>query len=142
MIYNYFVLALIPCQIWLQFCSILCILYYLWDFFVWVVCERECEDSRHHWRSKEFSQVAREKTTCEVKSCAQHMIGIRRVMTNDDSWFSRVRPSSEILVKHSILLFCHIWYTMSLHTLYIPTLPTYWKECFFREKTLAITLES
>ena len=55
---------------------------------------------------------------------------------------SRVRPSREILVKHSILPICHIWYTRSLPTLYISTLPTYWEECFFREKTLAIILES
>ena len=39
-------------------------------------------------------------------------------------------PSRKILAKHSILLFCHIWYTISLPTLY---LPTYWEECFHRE---------
>ena len=55
---------------------------------------------------------------------------------------SRVRPSREIPAKHSILPIFHIWYTKSLPTLYIQTLLTYVKECFFREKTLAITLES
>ena len=24
-------------------------LYFMWDFLVWVVCEKECKDSRHHW---------------------------------------------------------------------------------------------
>ena len=49
---------------------------------------------------------------------------------NHDRWWqlvfvsiSRVRPSHKILAKHSVLLFCHIWYTMSLPTLYIPTSP-------------------
>ena len=46
-----------------------------------------------------------------------------------DSWFSLVfswaRPSLEILVKHLVLLFWHICYTMFLPTLYIPILPTY-----------------
>ena len=46
----------------------------------------------------------------------------------------RVRPSREIPANRSILLFCHIWYTLSLTTLYIPTLPTYVEECFQREK--------
>ena len=48
---------------------------------------------------------------------------------------SRVRPSHEIPAKHSVLLFCHIWYTMSSPTLYIPSLPTYWEECFQRENS-------
>ena len=46
---------------------------------------------------------------------------------------SRVRPSREKHVKHSVLPICHIWYTLSLPTLYIPTLPIYVKECFQRE---------
>jgi len=33
MIYNYFVLALISCQIWLSLCSIFCNLYFMWDFY-------------------------------------------------------------------------------------------------------------
>ena len=40
--------------------------------------------------SKEFSRIAREKTSREVKQCAQHMIRMRRVMTTSDRWFSRV----------------------------------------------------
>ena len=51
---------------------------------------------------------------------------------NHDRWWQlvfasilQVRPSREILAKHSVLLFCHIWYTISLPTLYIPTLLTY-----------------
>ena len=66
------------------------------------------------------------------------MTGMRRVMTR---WWqlvftsvSRVRPSCEITMKHSVLLFCHIWYTLSLPTLYIPTLPTYVEVCFSEKK--------
>ena len=49
------------------------------------------------------------------------------------SW---VRLSCEIPAKHFVLPICHIWYTRSLHTLYIPilpTLPTYWNSAFQRE---------
>ena len=44
------------------------------------------------------------------------------------------RPSYKILVKHSVLLFCHSCSTKSLPTLYIPSLPTYCKECFSERK--------
>ena len=65
------------------------------------------------------------------------MTRMQRVMTNGDNWFSwvssRVRSSREISTKHSVLPICHIWYTKSPHTLYIPKLPTFWEECFHRE---------
>ena len=60
-------------------------------------------------------------------------------MSHDRWWqlvftsVSRVRPSCEISAKHFILPICHIWYTLSLTTLYIPTLPTNVEECFQRE---------
>ena len=53
------------------------------------------------------------------------------------SW---VRPSREIPTKHSVLLICHIWYTKSLPTLYILTLPTYWEECFLERKPSPLPL--
>ena len=81
------------------------------------------------------------------EACAQHMTGIRRIMTDGDSWFSRVfasvsrvRPSREIPTKYSVLPISHIWYTKSLPTLYIPTLPTYWVECFSERKPLPLPL--
>ena len=43
-----------------------------------------------YWRSKKFSQAAHEKPSREVKLCAQHMIRMRRVMIDGDSWFSQV----------------------------------------------------
>ena len=65
------------------------------------------------------------------------MTKMRRVRTG---WWqlvfvsvSRVRPSREIPMKHSVLPICHIWYTLSLPTLYIPPLPIYVEECFQRE---------
>ena len=39
-----------------------------------------------------------------------------------------VRPSREIPTKHFVFPICHIWYTLSLPTLFIPTLSTYVKE--------------
>ena len=53
---------------------------------------------------------------------------------------SRVRPSREIPAKNSVLPICHIWYTRSLPTLYIPTLSTYWEECFLERKPYPLLL--
>ena len=109
--------------------------------YVW---ERECEDSRQLETKAVFagsSQVGFPRS----KAYALHMTGMRRVRIG---WRQLVfvsvlwvRPSCEIPTKHSILLNCHIWYTLSLPTLYIPPLPTDVEECFW-EKTLATTLES
>ena len=41
----------------------------MWDFFIWVVWERECEDSRQIKDQVSF----RKKTSREMKPCAQHM---------------------------------------------------------------------
>ena len=76
-------------------------------------------------------------------ACALHMTGMRRVRTG---WrqlvfasISRVRPSHETHTKHFVLSNCHFWYTLSMPTLFIPTLPTDVEECFW-EKTLATNL--
>ena len=47
---------------------------------------------------------------------------------------SQVGPSHEIPAKHSVLSICHIWYTLSLPILYIPTLPIYVEKCFSERK--------
>ena len=79
------------------------------------------------------------------EACALHMTGMRRVSTGwrqlclaSISW---VRPSRETPARHSVLPVCTIWYTLSVPTLYIPTLPTNVEKCFW-EKTLAKHLES
>ena len=78
-------------------------------------------------------------------ACVLHMTGMRRVKIG---WkqlcfasVSQVRPSYEIPTKHSILPDCHFHYTLSVPTLYIPSLLIVVEECF-REKTLATNLES
>lgn len=64
----------------------------------------------------------------------------RNAKSHDNWWQlvfvsgSQVRLSREIPTKHSVLPICHVWYTRFLHTLYIPTLPTYWEECFSERK--------
>ena len=79
------------------------------------------------------------------EACASHMIGMRRV---NIGWrqlclasISWVRPSRKTPARHSVLLVYTIWYTFSIPTLYIPTLPTNVEE-YFWEKTLAKHLES
>ena len=101
--------------------------------------EREREDSRHI-EDKEVFASSSQVAFLRSEACAQHMTGMRRVRTG--GWqlvfasVSQIRPSHEILAilaKHSILPICPIWYTLSLPTLYIPTLPTYVEEYFQRE---------
>ena len=92
-----------------------------------------CEDSRQLKTKVVFvgsSQVGLPRS----EAYALDMIGMRRIRTG---WrqlvfasVSCVRPSHEIPVKHSVLLNCHILYTLSLPTLYIPPLLTDAEECF------------
>ena len=95
-----------------------------------------CEDSRQ-LKTKAVFISSPQASSSWSEACAQHMTGMQRVMTR---WWqlvfanvSRVRSSRKIPTKHFVLLFFHIWYTLSLSTLYIPTLPTYVEECFKRE---------
>ena len=66
--------------------------------------------------------------------CSTHYWNVK----NHDRWWqlvfasvSGVRPSREIPTKYSVLPICHIWYTLSLSTLYIPT---YVEKCFLERK--------
>ena len=108
------------------------------DFFVRVVCERECVKTQDKLKIKGvFKDCSWEAFLRSEAMCSIHDWNAK----SHDRWWqllfvsiSQVRPSHEIPAKHSILLFCHIWYTMSLPTLYIPILPTYWEECFSTRK--------
>ena len=79
------------------------------------------------------------------EACALHMTRMRKVSTGRRQLclasISQVRPSRETPTRHFVMLVCTIWYTLSVPTLYIPTLPTNVEECFW-EKTLAKHLES
>ena len=59
-------------------------MYFMWDFIVRVVCEKECEDSRQSEEQEVFTSNSRE-AFLRSKACALHMIGMRRVMTDGDS---------------------------------------------------------
>ena len=61
----------------------------MWDFFVRVVCKRECEYSRQGEEQEVFTGSLREAFS-RSEACALHMTGMRRVMTDGNSWFSRV----------------------------------------------------
>ena len=56
----------------------------MWDFIVRVVCEKECEDSRQLKTKEVFAGSSREAFE-QSEACAQHMTGMRRVMTDGDS---------------------------------------------------------
>ena len=130
-------LALIPFQIWLQFYSIFCTLYFMWDFIVRVMCERECEDSRLIEDQRCFRGELARSLPVKWSMCPTHDWNAKSY----NRWWQlvftsvlRVKPSRETSTKHSVLPICHIWYTKSLPTLYILTLPTYWEECFSERK--------
>ena len=59
----------------------------MWNFFVRVVYERECEDSRQSEEQEVFEGSSQE-AFLRSEACALHMTGMRRVMTDGDSWFS------------------------------------------------------
>ena len=111
-------------------------------FLVRVVRERDCKDSRQSEEQEVFTSSSQEAFP-RSEACAQHMTRMRRVRTR---WWQlvfasvlQVRPSHEIPAKHFILPICHMWYTLSLPALYIPTLPTNIEECFW-EKNLSHNL--
>ena len=41
-------------------------LYFMWDFIVWGVRDRECEDSNSYWRQSGFRKKIHKKPSCEV----------------------------------------------------------------------------
>ena len=132
-IFNYFVLALIPCQIWLYFYSITCTLYFMWDFIVWVVCKRECEHLSTYRRQSGFREKIREKISCEVS----HMQSTR--LECEELWQlvfgsnSLVRPSRKIPRN---IMFCYfgISTTPCFHPYYIyPHYPHIVRSAFQRE---------
>ena len=82
----------------------------MWNLFVRVVCERECEDSRQLKTKAIFAGSSRVSFP-RSEACALHMTRMRRVKIRwkqlvfvSVSW---VRPSHEIPAKHSVLLNCH-----------------------------------
>ena len=56
----------------------------MWDFIVRVVCEKECENSRQ-LKTKEVFAGSLRVASLQSEACAQHMIGMRKVMTDGDS---------------------------------------------------------
>ena len=105
--------------------------------------ERVCEDSSK-WRQKSFRGYL--VTKHPVKWCMY--LAHDWNAKSQDRWRqlyfasnSQVKLSRETPAKHSILLNCHFWYTLFVPTLFIPTLPTDVKECFWK-KTLVTNLES
>ena len=98
-------------------------LYLIWDFIIRVVCERECEDSRFHWRPSGFREKIREKLSHKVSHVQSTWLECEeswQLVFASNSW---LRPS-----------------TMSSLTLFIPSLLTYCKECFSERKPQILPL--
>ena len=118
-------------------------------FHVGFICKGSVWERERVWRLKAlktevFSRVAYDLVSHEVMHVSCTWLECEESGQIETAVFrsvSRVKPSREIPVKYSILPDCHFWYTLSVLTLFIPTLPTDVKECFW-EKTLAINLES
>ena len=117
----------------------------MWDFTVRVVCEKGCEDSSLYWRSSGFREKLERsswETNPRSEPCVEYMTGMQRVMIAGVFASNlQVRPSCEILAKHFVSLFCHLCSTKSLPILYIPSLPTYCKECFSERKPYKLPLK-
>ena len=100
------------------------------------VCERVKTQDKLKIKG-DFMSSSREDFLRSEAMCSAHDWNAK----SHDRWWqlvftsvSRVKPSCEILTKHSILPFCHIWYTRSLLTLYIyPHYPHIERRVFQRE---------
>ena len=98
-----------------------------------------------NWRPKKFSRVAREKPSCEVK----HVLSIW--LECEELWQMVTIGFQECLVGkafprdiHKTFCFANLSYLIhqvSTHTIYTHITHICWG-VFFKEKTLAITLES
>ena len=94
----------------------------MWDLFVRVVCERECENSRQLKTKAVFAGSSRVGFPWS-EAYALHMTGMQKVRTGwrqlvfvSVSW---VRPSCEIPAKHFVLINCHICtHTIYTHIIY------------------------
>ena len=93
---------------------------------------RESEDSSSHWRPNGFCKKIREKLSREVNHVQTTWLKCKESWQLVFTSNSLVRPSRKVPMKHSVLLFWHICSTMSSPTLYILSLPTYWKEWFLK----------
>ena len=93
----------------------------MWNFFVRVVCERECEDSRQ-LKTKEVLAGSSWVAFLRSEACAQYMTGIWRVMTNGDgdSWFLWVfmgNPRDTCETFYFAIL-SYLIHPVSTHTIY------------------------
>ena len=57
----------------------------MWDFFIWVVCERESVKTQGKVQSKEDFAGSSREAFSRSEACDQHMTGMRRVMIDGDS---------------------------------------------------------
>ena len=105
-------------------------------FYYRVVCERECEDLRQ-LKTKEVFAGSLRVAFQRSEACAQHMTGMRRVMTDGNSWFLRVSRGQGLpAIYLRNILFCQfvIPYTPCSYPYYIyPHYPHMLKSVFQRE---------
>ena len=69
------------------------------------VCERVTQGKL---KIKKVFAGSSQETFLQSEACAQHMTGMRRVMTNGDNWFSRVFQVTDVYVQmlHSFYIRC------------------------------------
>ena len=144
-IYNYFVLALIPCQIWLQFFfNLMYSIFYMGFLCKGCVWERVWR-LKAKCRAKKISWVAHEKPSREVK----HVISTW--LECEESWQMVTVGFHECLAgkafprdTHQTFCFANLLYLthpVPNHTIYTHITYRCWG-VVFREKALTITLES
>ena len=139
MIYNYvFMLALIPCQIWLYLCSIIS-LYLLWDLMYglwlrvwWTFLKKDISWLAHDWL------MTGSRVTNRERPREKHMLESKKSHARlDFASHSRLKPSCEWTTKLTTRSFLKGAYLIPLPTLYKPSLPTKLEGVFskkFRER--------
>ena len=74
------------------------------------VCERESVKTQGKVQSKEDFAGSSREAFPRSKACDQYITGMWRVMTDGDSWFSRVSCEEDLLMKYPRnILFCQFF---------------------------------
>ena len=91
----------------------------MWDFFVKVVCERECEDLRQSEAQEVFASSSQE-VFLQSEACALHMTRMRRVMTDKTTGFCECLVGKAFLRDtHETFYFVNLSYLIHQVSTYI-----------------------
>ena len=92
----------------------------MWDFIVWVVCERECEDSSAYWRKCGFREYFARNLPTKWAMCKAHDWNAK----SHDNWFFRYFVSKafpqDTRETFCFVILAYLLHHVFTHTIYTP----------------------